>query len=124
MIDDIGTVALSLFLVMALMTLRLWEIAGVVLPLLVILAVQVLFIAALCAIAFRVMGRDYDAAVISAGFCGFMLGTTANAMANMGALVERYGPSPKAYFVVPLVGAFAIDFTNAILITFFLNLWR
>ena len=124
-IDDIGTVALSLFLVMALMTLRLWEIAGVVLPLFVILAVQVLFIAALCLFAIpRLMGRDYDAAVISSGFCGFMLGTTANAMANMGALVERYGPSPKAYFVVPLVGAFAIDFTNAILITFFLNLWR
>ncbi len=124
-IVDIGTVALSLFLVMALMTLRLWEIAGLVLPLLVILAAQVLFIAALCLFVIpRVMGRDYDAAVISSGFCGFMLGTTANAMANMGALVERYGPSPKAYFVVPLVGAFAIDFTNAILITFFLNLWR
>jgi ESS family glutamate:Na+ symporter len=124
-IDDIGTVALSLFLVMALMTLRLWEIAGLVLPLLVILAAQVLFIAALCLFVIpRLMGRDYDAAVISAGFCGFMLGTTANAMANMGALVERYGASPKAYFVVPLVGAFAIDFTNAILITFFLNLWR
>ena len=124
-IDDIGTVALSLFLVMALMTLRLWEIAGLVLPLLIILAAQVLFIAALCLFVVpRLMGRDYDGAVISAGFCGFMLGTTANAMANMGALVERYGPSPKAYFVVPLVGAFAIDFTNAILITFFLNLWR
>ena len=124
-IDDIGTVALSLFLVMALMTLRLWEIAGLVLPLLIILAAQVLFIAALCLFVIpRVMGGDYDAAVISAGFSGFMLGTTANAMANMGALVERYGPSPKAYFVVPLVGAFAIDFTNAILITFFLNLWR
>jgi len=124
-IDDIGTVALSLFLVMALMTLRLWEIAGVVLPLLVILAAQVLFITAVCLVAIpRLMGGDYDSAVISAGFCGFMLGTTANAMANMGALVERYGPSPKAYFVVPLVGAFAIDFTNAILITFFLNLWK
>jgi ESS family glutamate:Na+ symporter len=124
-IDDIGTVALSLFLVMALMTLRLWEIAGLVLPLLIILAAQVLFIAALCLFVIpRLMGGDYDSAVISAGFCGFMLGTTANAMANMGALVERYGPSPKAYFVVPLVGAFAIDFTNAILITFFLNLWR
>src|SRR5262245_635151 len=124
-IDDIGTVALSLFLVMALMTLRLWEIAGVVLPLLVILTLQVGFIVVLCLLVIpRVMGRDYDAAVISSGFCGFMLGTTANAMANMGALVERYGPSPKAYFVVPLVGAFAIDFTNALLITFFLNLWR
>ena len=124
-IDDIGNVALSLFLVMALMTLRLWEIAGLVLPLLIIVATQVLLVAVLCLfIVPRLMGRDYDSAVISAGFCGFMLGTTANAMANMGALVERYGPSPKAYFVVPLVGAFAIDFTNAILITFFLNLWR
>ena len=61
--------------------------------------------------------------VMAGGFCGFMLGTTANAMANMGALVERYGPAPKAYLVVPLVGAFFIDFANALLITFFLNLW-
>ena len=110
---------------MALMTLRLWELAGVVVPLLVILFCQVVFVAAICVLAIpRLMGKDYDAVVMSGGFCGFMLGTTANAMANMGALVERYGPSPKAYFVVPLVGAFAIDFTNAILITFFLNLWK
>jgi ESS family glutamate:Na+ symporter len=67
------------------------------------------------------MGRDYDAAVISSGFAGFMLGTTANSMANMGALVERYGPSPKAFLVVPIVGAFLIDFTNALIITAFLN---
>jgi ESS family glutamate:Na+ symporter len=124
-VDDLGNVALSLFLVMALMTLRLWELAGLVIPLLVILAAQVLLIAVLCLIAIpRLMGRDYDAAVMSSGFCGFMLGTTANAMANMGALVERYGPAPKAYLVVPLVGAFFVDFTNALLITFFLNLWR
>jgi glutamate:Na+ symporter, ESS family len=124
-IDDLGTVALSLFLVMALMTLRLWELAGLVIPLLIILAAQVALIAILCLLVVpRLMGRDYDAAVMSSGFCGFMLGTTANAMANMGALVERYGPAPKAYLVVPLVGAFFIDFTNALLITFFLNLWR
>jgi ESS family glutamate:Na+ symporter len=124
-IDDLGNVALSLFLVMALMTLRLWELAGLVIPLLVILAAQVMLVALLCLVAIpRLMGRDYDAAVMSSGFCGFMLGTTANAMANMGALVERYGPSPKAYLVVPLVGAFFIDFTNALLITAFLNLWR
>ena len=123
-IDDLGNVALSLFLVMALMTLRLWEIAGLVVPLIVILAVQVLLIAAICLLLIpRLMGRDYDAAVMSAGFCGFMLGTTANAMANMGALVERYGPAPKAYLVVPLVGAFFIDFVNAILITVALNVW-
>ena len=124
-IDDLGNVALSLFLVMALMTLRLWELAGLVIPLLVILAAQVLLIAILCVVAIpRLMGRDYDAAVISSGFAGFMLGTTANAMANMGALVERYGAAPKAYLVVPLVGAFFVDFTNALLITSFLNFWR
>ena len=124
-IDDLGTVALSLFLVMALMTLRLWEIAGVVVPLLVILAAQVAMIAAISVLAIpRFMGRDYDAAVMAGGFCGFMLGTTANAMANMGALVERYGPAPRAYLVVPLVGAFGIDFVNALLITAALNFWQ
>ena len=122
--NDIGEVALALFLVMALMTLRLWEVVGLVIPLLVILAVQVALIALLClTVVPRLMGRDYDAVVMSGGFCGFMLGTTANAVANMGALTERYGPSPKAYLVVPLVGAFGIDFVNALLITFALNLF-
>ena len=124
-IDDLGTVALALFLVMALMTLRLWELAGLVVPLLVIVACQVAMIAVLClAVVPRLMGNDYDGVVMSSGFCGFMLGTTANAVANMGALVERYGPSPKAYLVVPLVGAFGIDFVNALLITVALNIWR
>jgi ESS family glutamate:Na+ symporter len=123
-IDDLGTVALALFLVMALMSLRLWELAGVVIPLLVILACQVAMIAAICVLLIpRLMGRDYDAIVMSTGFCGFMLGTTANAVANMGALVERYGPAPKAYLVVPLVGAFGIDFVNGLLITAALNLF-
>jgi ESS family glutamate:Na+ symporter len=121
--DDLGEVALTLFLVMALMTLRLWELAGVVIPLFVILAMQVTLVAALCVWAIpRLMGSDYDAIVIAGGFCGFMLGTTANAMANMGALVERYGPAPKAYLVVPLVGAFGIDFVNGLLITATINL--
>ena len=121
-IDDIGNIALSLFLVMALMTLRLWEIAGLVVPLLIILAAQVALIAVICVwVVPLVMGRDYDSAVMSGGFAGFMLGTSANAMANMGALVERYGAAPKAFLVVPLVGAFFIDFANAILITFFLT---
>ena len=69
------------------------------------------------------MGRDYEGAVIASGFCGFMLGTTANAMANMEALVERYGPAPRAFLVVPMVGAFFIDFTNALVITGFLNFY-
>jgi len=121
-IDHLGSVALALFLVMALMTLRLWELAGLIVPLLIILAAQVALIAAVCwAVVPALMGRDYEAAVMSSGFCGFMLGTSANAMANMGALVEKYGPAPRAYLVVPLVGAFFIDFANALLITFFLN---
>jgi glutamate:Na+ symporter, ESS family len=124
-VDDIGNIALSLFLVMALMTLRLWELAGLAVPLLVILAGQIALIAVIAALIVpRLMGRDYDAAVMAGGFSGFMLGTSANAMANMGALVERYGPAPKALLVVPLVGAFFIDFANALLITFFLNLWK
>jgi ESS family glutamate:Na+ symporter len=123
--DDLGEVALTLFLVMALMTLRLWELAGVVVPLFVILFVQVALVAAICVLAIpRLMGRDYDSIVMAGGFCGFMLGTTANAMANMGALVERYGPAPKAYLVIPLVGAFGIDFVNGLLITATINLFR
>ena len=124
-VDDIGNVALSLFLVLALMTLRLWELAGLAAPLAVILLCQVALVAALAYWPiYRMMGKNYDAAVMSGGFCGFMLGTTANAMANMEALVQRYGPSPKSFLVVPMVGAFFIDFTNALIITAFLNFWR
>ncbi len=125
LLDDLGNAALALFIAMALMTLRLWELAALALPLAAILAVQVVFVALVCFWpTFRLMGRDYDAAVMSSGFCGFMLGTTANAMANMGALTERFGPAPRAYLVVPMVGAFFIDFTNALIITAFLNLAR
>ena len=122
-VNSFGIVSLTLFLVMALMTLKLWELAGLVLPLLLILVVQVV-IAALVAVGpvYRMMGRNYEAAVMSGGFIGFMLGTTANAMAVMRALVERYGPAPRAFLVAPMVGAFFIDFTNAIIITFYLNL--
>lgn len=124
-IEDVGNVALSLFLVMALMTLKLWELAGLALPLLMIVVGQVIIVTAFSLWGiFRWMGRDYDAAVMSGGFVGFMLGTTANAMANMRSLVERYGPAPRAFLVVPMVGAFFIDFTNAIIITIFLNVLR
>jgi ESS family glutamate:Na+ symporter len=125
LLDDLGNAALALFIAMALMTLKLWEIAGLAVPLAVILAVQVTLVglASYFWVA-RFMGRDYDAAVMAGGFTGFMLGTTANAMANMGAITERYGPAPRAYLVVPMVGAFFIDFTNALIITAFLNLWK
>jgi ESS family glutamate:Na+ symporter len=122
-INTFGVVSLTLFLVMALMTLKLWELAGLVLPLVVILVAQVVLAAVIAAgPVFRLMGRNYESAVMSGGFIGFMLGTTANAMAVMRALVERYGPAPRAFLVAPIVGAFFIDFTNAIIITLFLNL--
>ena len=123
-IGELGGVALSLFITMALMTLKLWEIAGLAVPLLVILAAQVVMISLICLGVFRLMGRDYEAAVISGGFCGFMLGITANAVANMEAMVERYGPAPRAFLVVPMVGAFFIDFTNSVVILTFLNFWK
>jgi ESS family glutamate:Na+ symporter len=124
-IDDIGSVALSLFLVLALMTLKLWELAALALPLLAIILAQVVLVVAVCFWPiFQIMGRDYESAVMSGGFIGFMMGTTANAMAIMETLVERYGPAPRAFLVAPMVGAFFIDFTNALIITGFLNIWK
>jgi ESS family glutamate:Na+ symporter len=121
-IDELGNVALSFFIVMALMTLKLWEIASLALPLIAILAVQIVVLLLLLGVIFRLMGRDYEAAVMTGGFVGFMLGTTANAIANMRALVERYGLAPRAFLVVPIVGAFFIDFSNALIVTVMLNL--
>jgi glutamate:Na+ symporter, ESS family len=122
--DVIGNVALAMFLAVALMNLRLWELSGLALPLLVNLALQIVLVVLFCIPVFRLMGRDYDAAVMGGGFIGFMLGTTANAMAVMRTLVERYGVAPRAFLVAPLVGAFFIDFTNALIITGFLNFWE
>ena len=124
-IDTIGAVALSLFLVLALMTLRLWELATLALPLIVNVALQVVLVVVACRwLVFRAMGRDYEAAVMSGGFIGFMLGTTANAMAVMGTLTERYGPAPRAFLVAPMVGAFFIDFANTLIVTGFLNILK
>ncbi|MDH5824637.1 sodium/glutamate symporter [Luteimonas sp. RD2P54] len=123
-IELIGNICLALFLAVALMNLRLWELAGLATPLLVNLVLQVGLVALFCGVVFRVMGRDYDAAVMGGGFVGFMLGTTANAMAVMRTLVERYGMAPRAFLVAPLVGAFFIDFTNALIITGFINFWH
>ena len=119
--DMIGNVCLALFLAVALMNLKLWELAGMAAPLLVNLAFQVALVTAFAVVVFRLMGRDYDAAVMGGGFIGFMLGTTANAMAVMRTLVQRYGLAPRAFLVAPLVGAFFIDFTNALIITGFIN---
>ncbi len=122
-VDDLGTIALSLFLSMALMSLKLWELLDLAVPMLVILATQVTLIAAYAYfLTFRVMGSDYEAAVMAAGHCGFGLGATPNAVANMEALVERFGPAPRAFLVLPMVGAFFIDFTNALIITVYINI--
>lgn len=124
-VDDLGTIALSLFLSMALMSLKLWELMDLALPMLAILAVQVVVVAAFATfVTYRFMGRDYDAAVMAGGHCGFGLGATPNAVANMTSLVERFGAAPRAFLVLPMVGAFFIDFTNALIITAYLNVFR
>jgi ESS family glutamate:Na+ symporter len=124
-VDTVGNISLYLFIVMALLTLRLWELVHLALPTIAMLAAQAALVWLLCAtLVFWSMKRDYEAAVMAGGFCGFMLGTTANAMACMDVLVKKYGPAPRAYIVVPLVGAFLIDFTNAVVITAMANLLR
>lgn len=118
----IGTVTLNIFLVVALMDLKLWQLLGLVIPMLIILTAQVLVVCLFAAIAsYWVMGADYDSAVMSSGFIGFALGTTANAMANMRTLVGKFGAAPRAFIVVPIVGAFFIDFANGLIIPIFLN---
>ena len=123
-IELIGNVCLAIFLALALTNLKLWELAGLAMPLLINLGLQMLMVCAFCLVVFRLMGRDYDAAVMGGGFIGFMLGTTANAMAVMRTLVERYGAAPRAFLVAPLVGAFFIDFTNALIITGYINYFK
>ena len=120
--DVVGNVSLAFFLAMALMSMKLWELAQVAGPLLAILLVQtVVMFAYAYFVTFRVMGSDYDAAVIAAGHCGFGMGATPNAMANMQAFTAANGPSVKAFFVIPLVGSLFIDFFNAVIITGFMN---
>lgn len=120
--DVVGHVSLAFFLAMALMSMKLWELAQVAGPLLVILLVQtaVMFAYAYF-VTFRLMGRDYDAAVMAAGHCGFGMGATPNAMANMQAFTSVNGPSVKAFFVIPIVGSLFIDFFNAVIITTYMN---
>lgn len=118
----LGGISLNIFLVIALMDLKIWELLNLALPLFSILAVQVLAVLLfVVTVGYRVMGRDYDSAVIAGGFIGFVLGTTANAIANMRTLVSNFGPSPRAFIVVPMVGAFFIDFVNALVIVWFVN---
>jgi hypothetical protein len=120
-VDVLGNVGLSLFLAIALMSLKLWQLAGLALPVMIILALQVILMAAFAIyVTYRMMGKDYDAVVLSAGHCGFGLGATPTAVANMQAITSRFGPSHKAFLIVPMVGAFFIDLVNAALLKVFM----
>lgn len=122
-INNLGGICLSLFLGMAMITLKLWQLAELALPLIILLSAQlILMIVFTYFVVFNVMGRDYDAAVLSAGTCGFGMGATPNAMANMQAICDRYVPSVKAYLIIPLIGSLFADFLNSLVITFFINI--
>jgi ESS family glutamate:Na+ symporter len=122
-VSVLGNVSLSLFLAIALMSLKLWDLAALALPIFIILAAQALVMALYAIfVTFRVMGSNYDAAVLAAGHCGFGLGATPTAIANMQAVTQRYGPSQIAFLVVPMVGAFFIDIINVIVIKLYLAL--
>lgn len=122
-IDVFGNAALSLFLAMALLSLKLWQLTDLAGPVLVILLVQTaVMIAYAYFITFRIMGKDYDSAVLAAGHCGFGMGATPTAIANMQAVTDRYLPSPKAFLIVPMVGAFFVDIVNATVLQIFTKL--
>lgn len=122
-INDLGGICLSLFLGMAMITLKLWELATLALPLIILLAAQVVLICVFTyLLEFNIMGRDYDAAILVAGTCGFGMGATPNAMANMQAVCDKYVPSVKAYLLIPLIGSLFADFINSLVITFFINI--
>lgn len=120
-VSIVGIVSLSLFLAMALMSLKLWELKSLAIPMIIILAVQTIIMALYAVfITYNMMGRGLDGAVFAAGHCGFGLGATPTAIANMQAVTERFGPSTKAFLVVPMVGAFFIDIVNVIVIKLYL----
>ena len=122
-INDLGGICLSLFLGIAMITLKLWQLADLALPLVILLAGQtVLMFLFAYFVVYNIMGRDYDAAVIAAGTCGFGMVATPNAMANMQAICDKYAPSVKAYLIIPIVGSLFADFLNSLTITFFINL--
>lgn len=122
-INDIGGICLSMFLGIAMITLKLWQLAELALPLVVLLLVQVVFMGLFTYfVVYNVMGRNYDAAVLASGTCGFGMGATPNAMANMQVLTEKFAPSVKAYILVPIIGSMFADFLNSLCVTFFINL--
>lgn len=124
-IEALGSLSLSFFLTMALMGLKLWQLFDLALPLLIMLLAQVLLAGSFAYfITYRVMGKNYEAAVFASALCGFGMGATPNAIANMDELTNQYGFSPTPYFVVPIVGCLFIDFVNSTVITIFINLFH
>jgi ESS family glutamate:Na+ symporter len=124
-VDLVGAIALGLFLTVAMISLNLMDLANAAGPMVVIIAAQIALMAAFAYfVTYQVMGRDYDAAVMAAGHCGFGLGATSNAIATMKSLVVRHGPAPRAFLVIPVVGGILIDFVNALNITVFANLLK
>lgn len=124
-VETIGSIALAFFFMIALMDLKLWQLAQLAVPMLTILLVQVVLTCAYSVLTiFLLMGRDYEAAVMTSGHIGFALGTTPNAVANMDALVQRFGPAPQSFLIVPIIGAFFIDLSNSLIVTLFANLVR
>ncbi len=124
-IDVFGNASLSLFLAMALLNLKLWQLTGLAGPVTIILLIQTVVMILYATYATYVfMGRDYDAAVLAAGHCGFGLGATPTAVANMQSITERFGPSHKAFLIVPLVGAFFVDIINALILSGFVNILK
>lgn len=122
-INDVGGISLSLFLGIAMITLKLWQLSDLALPLVVLLMIQVVLIYVFARyVVFNIMGRDYDAAILAAGTCGFGMGATPNAMANMQVLCEKYASSVKAYLLIPLIGSLFADFINSLVITLFINI--
>lgn len=124
-INLIGDISLGIFLSMALMSIKLWEIADLALPLLIIVLAQVIFIVLFGVfVLFRLLGKNYDAAIMVSGFLGHGLGATPNAMANMSAIVSKFGPSRKAFLIVPIVGAFLIDVFGMPIIITTINMFK
>lgn len=122
-LSTIGSICLSLFLSMAMCSLKLWELIDLAIPIIILLGVQtIVMILFAYFITFKVMGKDYTAAILAAGHCGFGMGATPNGIANMESITSKYGPSTNAFFILPLVGALFIEFFNSATITTFINL--
>ncbi|EAX48844.1 sodium/glutamate symporter [Thermosinus carboxydivorans Nor1] len=124
-VEIISDISLAVYLTMAINGLKLWELINLALPLTIILIGQCILMLLFCwLLVYFIMGRDYEAVQLSVGMIGFGMGATPNALVNMAALSEKYGPAPKAFLIVPLIGAFLIDFANALIITGMGNMFR